>query len=236
MKAITKKINGIEFVINGKIKVSSLDIADRFDKRHSDVMRAISNMDCSSDFTERNFALSEYKDKSGKSNSCFNMTRDGFAYLAMGFTGKAAALWKERFIEAFNAMEQYILEEKQRAVHDNTARLECPAMTLALKEARQDEGKDTKPHHYSNEHNLIYRIILGVTKKKWCDENDIDKKERFRDHLPTPIIEAVEELQRVNTSMIEMGFEYQERKKRLDKLYTKKYLGRCLQAIVDDNL
>lgn len=32
----------------------------------------------------------------------YRLTRDGFAFLAMGFTGKKAAAWKERFLEAFN--------------------------------------------------------------------------------------------------------------------------------------
>lgn len=33
------------------------------------------------------------------------MTRDGFSFLAMGFTGREAAKWKENFLTAFNAME-----------------------------------------------------------------------------------------------------------------------------------
>lgn len=36
----------------------------------------------------------------------FEITRDGFVFLCMGFTGQQAAVWKERYIEAFNQMEQ----------------------------------------------------------------------------------------------------------------------------------
>ena len=50
----------------------------------------------------------------------YRITRDGFAFLAMGFTGKKAAAWKEKFLEAFNAMEAELtrrqapkLEEKE---------------------------------------------------------------------------------------------------------------------------
>ena len=35
----------------------------------------------------------------------YDITRDGFAMLAMGFTGKEAARWKEAYISTFNAME-----------------------------------------------------------------------------------------------------------------------------------
>lgn len=36
----------------------------------------------------------------------YRLTRDGFSFLAMGFTGKKAAAWKEKFLMAFNAMER----------------------------------------------------------------------------------------------------------------------------------
>jgi phage regulator Rha-like protein len=43
----------------------------------------------------------------------YYVTRDGFSFLAMGFTGKKAAQWKEKYIAAFNAMEKYIREQQQ---------------------------------------------------------------------------------------------------------------------------
>ncbi len=235
MKNIPSVIDGIEFKVNGCVKVSSVEIAESFDKRHSDIIRAIENLEQSESFTERNYALSEYKDRSGKLNKSYLMTRDGFSCLVMKFTGKKAAIWRERFLDAFNAMERHIVNEIARKDADNSAKLECPAMTLALKETRAEIGKATKPFHYSNEHNLIYRIVLGATKKKWCEAEDIDLKDRLRDHLPSPMIQAVEELQRVNTSMIEMGFTYDVRKAKLGVLYEKKYAQRCLDEIVKIN-
>jgi Rha family phage regulatory protein len=38
----------------------------------------------------------------------YQMTKDGFVLLVMGFTGKRALGFKVAYIEAFNAMEQYI--------------------------------------------------------------------------------------------------------------------------------
>ena len=40
----------------------SMKVAERFGKRHADVLRSIKNMDCSTEFTQRNFALSEFTD------------------------------------------------------------------------------------------------------------------------------------------------------------------------------
>lgn len=96
---------------DGRITVSSKDIAEKFNKNHRDVLRAISNIECSDEFGERNFARSSYTSLQNKKLDCVNMTRDGFAFLAMGFTGKQAAKWKEAYINAFNEMERIIKEE-----------------------------------------------------------------------------------------------------------------------------
>ena len=75
------------------------------------MLQAIRNLECSNDFTERNFAPSEYVHVTGHKLPHMLMTRDGFTFLVMGFTGKEAARWKEKYIAAFNAMEQRLLPE-----------------------------------------------------------------------------------------------------------------------------
>lgn len=92
-------------IINGHATTTSTQIAEHFGKEHKSVLRAIQNLGCSTEFTERNFAPSEITDSTGRTLPAFIITRDGFSFLAMGFTGKEAAQWKEAYIEAFNAME-----------------------------------------------------------------------------------------------------------------------------------
>ncbi len=89
-----------------RLFVTSLDISNRFGKQHLHVLEAIRNLDCSPEFSQSNFRLSDYKTERGKTYPLYEITRDGFVFLCMGFTGPAAALWKERYIAAFNAMEQ----------------------------------------------------------------------------------------------------------------------------------
>lgn len=96
-------------VINGHATTTSNQIAEHFGKRHDTVLRAIQNLDCSPEFTARNFAVSEYTDSTNRTLPAYTITRDGFVFLAMGFTGKEAAQWKEAYIEAFNAMEAALL-------------------------------------------------------------------------------------------------------------------------------
>ncbi len=92
-------------IIGGQAKTTSLLVAEKFGKRHDTVLRAIRRLDCSPEFTERNFAVSAYSDSTGRQLPYFEMTRDGFTFLAMSFTGKIAAQWKEHYLHAFNAME-----------------------------------------------------------------------------------------------------------------------------------
>src|SRR5262245_16708281 len=69
---------GLVEVRNGVPMVSSLEVAERFKKRHADVLRAIQSLDCSEQFTERNFAFSTYTDRTGRSLPMCWMTREGF--------------------------------------------------------------------------------------------------------------------------------------------------------------
>lgn len=223
MKNVPMKINGIEFAVNGEIRVSSLEVASVFEKRHKDVLEAIRNLEEYDEFRGPDFRPSEYKTKQGKMQPCFNINRRGYSLLAMGFTGQKAFTFKARFIDAFEAMEQYIIDEQARKTADNTARLENPAMTKALKDMRQVLGKETKSFHYSNENNLVYRTALGATKKKYCEALDIPIKDRFRDHLSPLEIKMVEEIQRANTMLMEMGMEYKDRKEKLETLYRNKF-------------
>jgi Rha family phage regulatory protein len=96
---------------------SSIKLARYFHKRHSHVLRAIRNLECSPGFRERNFGLTMI-DVAGpkgatRQEPAFTITKDGFAFLAMGFTGKEASRWKEAYIEAFNAMAESIANQEK---------------------------------------------------------------------------------------------------------------------------
>jgi len=85
--------------------VSSRIVAERFDKEHKSVLLAIRNLECSEEFIGNNFKPNDYLTANGRTTTEFLLTRDGFTYLAMGFTGKSAAIWKENYIKAFNHLE-----------------------------------------------------------------------------------------------------------------------------------
>lgn len=101
---------------DGKLVVTSRQIAEDFEKQHKDVLGAI-RATIGQMSTAENSALyfipCEYKASNGKSNPEYLLTRDGFSLLVMGFTGAKALEWKLKYIEAFNQMEQALKEQEQ---------------------------------------------------------------------------------------------------------------------------
>jgi anti-repressor protein len=117
---------------------NSLLVAQKFGKRHADVIRAIEGVISQTPETQsqRNFALSEYNDSSGKSNPLYIMTKDGFSAVVLGFTGADAIKFRWEYIEAFNKMEETI----------KTGDFQIPktyseALMIAAKQAGQIEAQ-----------------------------------------------------------------------------------------------
>jgi len=98
----------------GNPVTTSRMVAEKFGKRHADVIRAIENTisQMSDNQRERTFALTQslvaMPNGSYREAPIYTMSRDGFSLLVMGFTGSKALQFKLDFIEAFNKMEEII--------------------------------------------------------------------------------------------------------------------------------
>ncbi len=104
-----------------RLITTSLAISNNFNKKHKDVLRAVENLECSQEFRKRNFAPTSYKTSQGKVLPAYEITRDGFVFLCMGFTGAQAAQWKEKYIEAFNRLEAEIYRREAQPAIDAAA-------------------------------------------------------------------------------------------------------------------
>lgn len=100
------------FVERNKVWTTSRDVAAKFEKPHNDVLKAIRALDCSREFSQGNFSQSDYLTDRGKRYPQYLMTRDGFTFLAMGFTGPKAARFKEAYIAEFNRMEEELYRRR----------------------------------------------------------------------------------------------------------------------------
>lgn len=189
---------------------SSRQVAEIFDKRHDNVLSDIRNLDCSDEFRLLNFKESSYINSQNKKQPEFLMTKNGFVFLVMGYRGEKAAKFKEAYIGKFDQMEEFIATLR-------TARLEYPEMTAAIQAAHEDP----KSYHYSNEANLINRIVLGKTAKQIKEILGIKAGESIRPYLSAIQIKWIEKLQKRNTVYIEDGLSYEERKAKMMVYFSK---------------
>jgi anti-repressor protein len=127
---------------NQQAVTSSLQVAETFDKRHTHVIEAIEkkmhSAQNSAQYSDM-FAEGEYVDGSGKTSKMYYMSRDGFGFIAFGFTGVKADEFKLQYISAFNAMEQQIafgvpetLPEALRLAADQAKQIEQQKQTIAI--------------------------------------------------------------------------------------------------------
>lgn len=209
LKIWNKEFGILDF--NGKPVVSSRTLADVFEKRHDHVMRDIesaienfSKIDLPK-FGEINLIKSNYIDKQNRQYSEYLLTKDGFAYIAMGFSGKKAAKFKIDYINKFNEMEQFISDL-------NTARLEFPELTQAILEVHETP----KHYHFSNEMDMINRIVVGMTAKKFKEVNGLTNVKSIRPYLQVEQIYLIGMLQKTDIGLVLTEPEFQKRKRTLE--------------------
>ncbi|HDR8417002.1 TPA: Rha family transcriptional regulator [Bacillus cereus] len=100
-------MTNIVFIENNEVVTDSLMVAEVFGKQHYHVLRDINNLLLELDEKGKsNFGLSDYKHENGRTYTKYNLTKDGFTLLVMGFTGGAAMNFKLMYIDEFNKMEQ----------------------------------------------------------------------------------------------------------------------------------
>ena len=163
-------------VINkdGRLVTTSRIVAEKFGKRHANILRDIDNLECSSEFTQLNFEFSEYKDPTGRNLREYIITRDGFTFLAMGFTGKEAAKFKEDYIMAFNRMEAELTKPKELSTVEilelalknekEKLRLEKEVQKLEPKATMYDRVMDNGEKVDIGQISKIFNVGLGRNK------------------------------------------------------------------------
>ncbi|KOC45768.1 Rha family transcriptional regulator [Clostridium botulinum] len=191
-------------------RVDSLFVAEFFEKQHFHVLRDIAKITdtksgLSEEFTKSNFELTYYKDSTGRKLPCYAMTRDGFTMLVMGYTGQKAMHFKELYIKRFNEMESFI----KTLI---SARQEFPLLTANIKLLHENP----KPYHFSNECNMLNRIVIGMSAKQFKLANGIEKGKSIRPYLSDEQISMLETLQKVDVGLLVAVPDYEQRKRHLE--------------------
>jgi Rha family phage regulatory protein len=195
---------------NDTALVDSRFVAEAFEKRHDHVLRTIDqitapNSGLSKEFIRRNFTPISYKDSTGRTLRCYALTRDGFTILAMGFTGSKAMRFKEMYVRRFNEMEKFISALV-------SAREQFPKLTAQIRLLHPD----AKSYHYSNECDMLNRIVLGMSAKQFREAHGLEKGHSIRPHLRDDQIAMLDLLQTVDIGLLLAIPNYQQRKRQLE--------------------
>lgn len=201
-----------------KVIVTSLDVAETFGKRHDNIIRDIEQIkkDMSSDDIEKNsnlrttqfdemFCKTTYKAKNGKSNPMYHMTFDGFSLLVMGYTGKKAMKYKLAYIKEFNRMQK---ELENKAIQRQKSIGTRNDFTDTLKESPENDRMHG--HSFSNYTNLIYKALFGKTASQLRTFFGIAKTANLRDCFTTEQLKAVENIEKMVTGFIGIGWQYDQ--------------------------
>ena len=120
---------------------------------------------------------------------------------------------------------RYRRQLKARISAANNFKPMCDALNMA----RAEQGKTTQQHHYTNESNMISRIVLGgLTAKQWARINGYSGEPR--DHMNAEQLEHLSYLESTNITLIDMGMEYEQRKGELARL-SQRWLAKRLEAV-----
>lgn len=210
-----------------QLTTTSRIVAEVFEKRHDHIIRDIEALhDDLPNFGEM-FYLSDYADTYGREQKQYLMNRDGFSLLVMGFTGNKALKFKLSFIQAFNAMERELklrYEERQQwVIEREKGKLVRHILTDTIKMKVADSPH--KKFMYPNYTRLIYKILFGKTFKELQLQYQIKEKESLRDHLTSEELKELEEMEMLVSSLIGLGWGYDQVKNFVLQEKTKKLAG-----------
>ncbi len=150
MNAITPTTNAlgtpIVFAKDGKVFTNSRDVATFFGKQHYVLLRTIDELVGRGvdNFVE----TPEVNPQNGQTYRAFDMDRDGFTLLVMGFTGQKALKFKIAYIAAYNRMEQELnrLAPQLPDFTDPASAAEAWAAEYRHKQVAQEQVKQLEPH------------------------------------------------------------------------------------------
>ncbi|MRM91360.1 Rha family transcriptional regulator [Faecalicatena contorta] len=197
-----KRVNKSETTV-----VSSLDVAETFEKNHRDVMESIRNIESTISTAEFSalFILGSYKASNGKPNPMYVMTRDGFTLLAMGYTGEKAMQFKLAYIKQFNAMEELL---KGKLIEREKGIAVRQSLTKALQQSTENERMHG--HAYSTYTNCIYKVLFGKNAKQLREELGIGTNENLRDHLTLEELRAIQSMECLVSGLVDCGWGYEQ--------------------------
>ena len=171
-------------IVQNQAFADSRVVAENFGKAHRDVLRAIETLlqnlnEADAQNCAALFKRKEWMNELNRKYPYYEMGRDGFSLLVMGFTGKEALKWKLKYIEAFNLMEKTLLNK------DNGEWITTREQGKQIRKAETDiikafteyaiqQGSEGAKFYYKHYTNATYKALQLMEHKKPKTRDTLD--------------------------------------------------------------
>ncbi|QIZ04168.1 Rha family transcriptional regulator [Limosilactobacillus reuteri] len=157
---------------------TSLQVAKVFNKKHKHVIEAINNKiqsaENSADY-QKMFVAGTYKDSQGRTYPMYYMNRDGFTFIAFGFTGAKADQFKLKYIDAFNRMEKQLQQQKPLSLPEQISLIAkgYESLSTDVEDIKNRMGlPGNMAHTFTKKRNAkIINVLGGKDSNAYCDKN-----------------------------------------------------------------
>lgn len=197
----------LTILFDSDARISSLQIAEETGKKHLHVMRDIRKTveELAESLTDPDldsrFQSITYKDSQGISRPMYSLSMRAALHMMAGYSDAVRDKVIGRCIELHAENNQL----KARIEAGSLASRLFKPMTDAIK---QMHGASTKPHHYTNEANMINKLVFGMTASQYRKQHNLDPRKAGTIEQ----LALIAKLEAANTSFIEAGLDYETRK------------------------
>jgi Rha family phage regulatory protein len=188
-------------------------MAELFDRQHKNLMRDVDKLVQDGVIGRLSLEPINYVDSLNRPQPGYRLSERDAMVLMPFLGGKKSAQGQAKLVDEFMRMRDALGRTAYRK-NDPVLRLALQAkgatatlMTDCLVEARAALGKDTKPHHFSNEHSLCNWVLSGFYGQ--VDDNDLDQQN----------LKRLTSIRKRNAVLIVHGLSYQQRKDALREAF-----------------
>lgn len=202
--------------IESKLQMNSLEVSELTGVRHDSVKRTIIRLADAGIFSLPPTVVVKVKrSRRDESVEVYIFTGDQGERDSVIVIAQVSPQATAQLVDEWRSLKLEVAALRGHLADRNAARLEAPQMAWALKDNRDALGKDTPFHIYSNDYDMINVIVLGKKAKAYKVDQGLAPTANLRDCMTATEINAVRVLQEMNTTLIKIGLDYQERKAKL---------------------
>jgi phage regulator Rha-like protein len=221
----TNELATIVILKKGEVFTTSEIVAVHADIQHESIVRQITNnMADFESFGKVGFSDLKSGNLGGRPRRIYKLNEQQATFLLTLLDNSLPVKrFKRELVEQF-----YQMREKLQYIE--AARRECRSLTDAVMLAHEDP----KAYVYTNEHDMIYRVVLGQSAKQYRVAHSLPDGENIRPYLSVHEIAAVQALQGIDAGLVLAGLPFGERKVKLTDAYQRFQQGKQKPVCAED--